>query len=154
MEKFQQKRSPRGSLMCNNTGGPRSRQRAEPIKRYFLAKKKALNDYGSFGIKIPEDIEDIEGWLLQIATQEGMQSWQEIIQKITLPNDKMMVIDLKDSSTPKIKSNLEILKDALILSRSNQFYYLPDGPHIFTKSRLTRRIRLININLKNYYELD
>lgn len=140
--------------MLHNTGGPSSRVRIEPVKEPFIINAGVSIDYGLFQLSIPKDIFDIEEWLLKIAADEGLSGWKEISEQILLPVEKLIVLPVKDNMTYADESNRSWLKAALVLSKSSHYYYLPDGPAIFTRSRLDRSIRLLKIKLENFYELD
>ena len=155
MEKKSQTDNIRGfSNVLNNSGGPRSRVRSETVNESYMSGKTAV-DIGCYEIDIPEKVNDIEGWLLNVAEEIGWKGWKDINSNIDLPLEKLMVFNEPEND---IQTNLAetgtIIRNALILSMSNKYCYLPDGPRIFTRSRLDRKIKLTKINIKNFYELE
>ena len=138
----------------NNTGGPRSRVRSEPIKESFLTDKENAEEMGCYYIDLPEDIDDIELWLLNLSEGIGWHGWQEIDTNIILPLEKLIVFPVQENNIQMDVSVEGIIKAAILLSMSNQYCYLPDGPRIFTKSRLNRNIMLLKINIDKFYELE
>lgn len=144
------------STVFNNTytGGPQSRVRAEMIHESYLTGKTTV-DAGSYAIDLPEYVNDIEAWLLDMAEKMGWQGWNDIGRRIGIPGEKLLVINEPDHEIqPHMTEKGNIIRTALILSMCNKFFYLPDGPRIFTRSRLERKIKLTKINIKNFYELD
>lgn len=142
------------SKVLNNSGGPNSRTRSEHVKESLLHGKGIANEIGCYYIDLPVHIHDIEKWLLMKAEEIDWKGWQEINAHISLPGEKLTVLPLNGTILRSCESTEEILKAALILSMSNQYCYLPDGPRIFTRSRLVRRIRLLKINIGHFYELE
>ena len=138
----------------NNTGGPRSRVRSEPIKESFLTDKENAEEMGCYYIDLPEDIDDIELWLLNLSERIGWHGWQEIDTNIILPREKLIVFPVQENNIQMDVSVEGIIKAAILLSMSNQYCYLPDGPRIFTRSRLNRNIMLLKINIDKFYELE
>lgn len=142
------------SNVLNNTGGPRSRVRSETVNESYLSGKTAV-DIGYYKLDIPEKVNDMEGWLLNMAEQIGWKGWKDIKSNIDLPQEKLMVFNEPENDIQtELAETCIIIRNALILSMSNKYCYLPDGPRIFTRSRLDRKIKLTKINIKNFYELE
>lgn len=142
------------STVFNNTGGPRSRVRSEIVYKSYLTVKTSVK-VGYYAIDLPESVNDIEAWLLDMAEKIGWQGWEDISCRIGIPSEKLLVINEPDNEIqPHMTEKENIIRTALILSMCNNFFYLPEGPRIFTRSRLERKIKLTKINIENFYELD
>ncbi|MDQ3142266.1 MAG: hypothetical protein M3Q56_08470 [Bacteroidota bacterium] len=137
-----------------NIGGPRSRVRTEPINSTLLAHDNCAEIKGTFSLHIPDDVYDIEAWVLKLASEEGLNGWNDINDLIFLPKNKLIITHQPVDSTPGSLSNYEKITAALILSKCNKFIYLPSGPRIFTRERLNRNIKLVKLNINQFYEME
>ncbi|MGV8963787.1 MAG: hypothetical protein ACOH2V_10480 [Candidatus Saccharimonadaceae bacterium] len=142
------------SNLLNNSGGPHSRVRSETVKESFLSGNDISAEIDCYKITIPENVPDIEEWLLQMAKAIGWDGWKEITRHILLPREKLMVFPMTDELKSTKREVRQLLAVALVLSMSNRYTYLPDGPRIFTRSRLDRSIKLLQINSNHFYELE
>ncbi len=142
------------SLSNINMGGPRSRVRTEPINSTLLTHDNYAEIKGTFSLHIPEDVYDIEDWILKLASEESLNGWQDINESIFLPTDRLILTHEPDKNTSESLSNYEKITAALILSKCNKFTYLPNGPRIFTRERLNRKIKLVKLNINQFYEME
>jgi hypothetical protein len=151
-EIIQQAGSPQSKLL-HNTGGPRSRTRTEEVRQSMLLRGELTASTEIVCLRIPAEVTDPESWLLETARNEGFQNWEELGSFFILPKEKMLVTD-HEGAGAGVTGPMERLRAALILARTNKYRYLPDGPMIFTRSRLERCIRLIEIDLNGFYEME
>jgi len=145
----------RNDRLLHNTGGPRSRVRSEPVSSNFWTDGYMKPDTApgyAYRIELPEEVEDVELWLLDIGTSLGWNGWEQIIPHLDLPTNNMIVLNM--SGRLALKDSFQILRAGVILSRCNQQMYLPEGPMIFSRTRLTRLIELSEIKTSQFYELD
>lgn len=141
------------SNLLNNSGGPRSRVRSEAINESYLCANTAVHE-GYYALDLPADV-NVETWLLSFADELGWKSWDQVIENIALPQVKLLVFDEPGYEAHiRCYDNIHVLTTAIILSMCNPFCYLPHSPRIFTRSRLERKIKLTQINLKSFYELE
>ncbi len=141
------------SNLLNNSGGPRSRVRSEAINKSYLSGKTAVHQ-GYYALDLPAD-RNLEEWLLSLAEELGWKTWDEVIKNIELPEVKLLVLDEPGfESHIHYHDNIHLLQTAIILSMSNPFCYVPDSPRIFTRTRLARKIKLTEIKIKSFYELE
>jgi hypothetical protein len=138
----------------NNTGWSISRHRSEKINEYYLSGKESTIEQGCYTVKLPEDIDDIEHFLLQLARKIGWKGWKEINHHLMLPHEKLVVFPWSENTNPDHHSIDGFIKSAIVLSMCNPCFYLPEGPRIFTRTRLGKSIRLLKINTTNFYEMD
>ena len=142
------------SNLLNNSGGPRSRVRSEAINKSYLSGKTAVHK-GYYALDLPPDIFNLEEWLLTLAEELGWTTWDEVIKNIELPAVKLLVLDEPGfESHIHYHDNIHLLQTAIILSMSNPFCYVPESPRIFTRTRLARKIKLTEIKIKSFYELE
>jgi len=104
-------------------------------------------------IEIPECLYDIESWLEKAVRGAGWKNIDEAMRKLPLPVNRMMVFPGK-RNRPARNSLKNVVLNAIILSKCNESMYSPGSPMIFTRKRMTRCIKLIDINLNKFYELD
>ena len=141
------------SSLLNNSGGPRSRVRSEAINETYLSANTAVHK-GYYALDLPDDV-NVEAWLLSFADELGWKSWDEVINNIELPQVKLLVLDEPGCEAQiRYYDNIHVLTTAIILSMCNPFCYLPESPRIFTRSRLQRKIKLTQITIKSFYELE
>jgi hypothetical protein len=153
-------KNPQGVLL--NTGYRREHHKSDDIKSdYFNNEdsKYTTNDYRNVAFKVSISITDpqldIEEWVLQMVKAKGFESIEAIIPCLNLPIHKYMVIDLNEvQEVANPPNKMAFIRNAIILSKSNHVFYDPASPYIFTHKRLHRSIKLININLTSFYELD
>lgn len=144
----------RASGMVHNMGGPRSRSREEKVNSDFLADNKLEHDaMDLYFFSCPEGA-DPESILLDLGEIIGLHGWKEINRTIGLPDKKLLVRPLNENVSGEDLSPAIVLRMAMVLARCNALWYLPDGPAIYTRSRLQRRIRLVEFNTEDFYELD
>lgn len=141
------------SNLLNNSGGPRSRVRSEAINESYLSASTAVHK-GYYALDLPDELKNVEAWLLSFADELGWKSWDEVIKNIELPQVKLLVLDEPGYQAHiNCYDNIHVLTTAIVLSMCNPFCYQPQSPRIFTRSRLQRKIKLTQINLKNFYDL-
>jgi hypothetical protein len=143
----------RASGILQNMGGPRSRSREESINSDFLADNK-LERGGTdlYAIRIKEGL-DPETVLLNHAESIRLYGWFDINRAISLPNKKMLVRPGNEGSEIGEHDPRSLLRTAMILARCNALWYDPEGPAIYTRSRLERAVRLVEFNAEDFYEL-
>ena len=148
------------SGLLNNMGSPRSRIRIEKIRSVFLDSKTDVVATCQYEIHVPENLNDLEDWVLRLGKKIGLKNWQEIDNSIYLPKEKFIVVHSSslfsriDLERKNIDSIPEVISNAILLSKCNSVFYLPDGPRIFSRIRLERIVRLIKIDNNKFYELD
>jgi len=143
-----------GSSVFNNTGGPRSRVRTEPVSECYFSRSPGAVETGCYAFGVHDSVNDIEAFILDMARMAGLRGWRDINRNIVLPNEKMMVFPLSGETYVPADTPEEWIRAALILSMSNSSCYLPGGPRIFTRARLNRKIRLMSIKIDEFYELE
>jgi len=102
---------------------------------------------------LPEAV-DYEDWIMDMANKLAYDNYWIAAQRLNLPTERMLVFHVEPKCPGAPFYSDSYLRDLLILSKCNSIYYLPDSPMIFTEKRLNRHIRLLNIKLKTYYEMD
>lgn len=145
-----------------NTGYRREHHKSDEIKSdYFQNDDNKYNtdDYKNVAIELSISITDpqldIEEWVLQMVKEEGFESIDAIIPCLNLPKQKFTVIDLNGvQEVATLPNRMLIIRNAIIFSKTNHVFYDPVSPLIFTHKRIHRSIKLININLTSFYELD
>lgn len=143
-----------GSSVFNNMGGPYSRSRTEPVSECYFSQNPGAVETGCYAFELPDRVNDIEAYLLDVARVAGLKGWRDIDRNILLPDEKMMVFPLTGEMYVPADTSKERIRAALILSMSNSSCYIPDGPRIFTRARLNRKIRLMSIKIDEFYELE
>ncbi|NCC73584.1 MAG: hypothetical protein EOM06_09315 [Sphingobacteriia bacterium] len=138
----------------HNTGGPRSRVRTEKILASIFDFEQMKFRYERHELIVPLEITDIEEWVISLYQPRIFTGWNNIVAGLKLPSDRMLVVPVESSPQLLKNSKLKMLRSAVILSKCNRNFYLPDSPMIFTRSRLHRSIELIKLNLDQYYEVD
>jgi hypothetical protein len=143
------------SKALNNTGGPRSRTRKEPVRLSFLETlgSSAVSFQENIYFKLPDYCPDIPGYLLGLFSEKmGLSSWDAISLAIPLPERPLYVFP---SLNPVGLHSDELnLVHALVLARCNSFTYQPDRDFIFTAHRLNRSLQLIEFNPFSFYGLE
>ena len=139
--------------LLHNTGGPRSRTRTENVQRSAVNAPGMAAASENHFLQLPEWVTNPESWLLQMAREEGIDGWEEAERLFILPRNKMTVTQPEGPVEPA-QGNLWILRTAMILARTNGQRYLPEGPAVFTRHRLDRCLRLVEIDLNGYYGMD
>jgi len=146
------------SNVLNNMGGPRSRVRTEEIKNPFFKNKSGILTSELIGLKISEENNDLESWVLGVGRNLNIRSWEAINKQILLPSEKLLVISADNIELELFESTKQddwsILRSAIILSMCSETHYLPESSRIYTRKRLERKIKLIKIDLNKFYELD
>lgn len=105
-------------------------------------------------LEIPPSVADVNKWVFSLAKKvTGLHNWQEILVWANLPAGNFPVYAV-DETEPPSQAPDDMLRSALILSKSNQWRYLANCSLIFTRKRLERNILLIEINTKAYYGMD
>lgn len=107
-----------------------------------------------FHLEIPADVIDIEQWLLGISHQLNWPDLEEATQHIVLPKNRLVVLSANEKQPPLSQLPIDILRNAMILSKCSGSFYNPDSVMILTRNRLNRCVELIKINLENYYAVD
>jgi hypothetical protein len=147
-------KTPDRSNLLHNTGGPRSRVRTEKVNMRLLESGGLVTGNERCRVALPPQTEDLERWALTMALNLNWSSLEVAAQKLKLPTVQHLVIPEPDHQLKGKQSQKERLRCALILSKCNKNYYMPESPMIFTRSRLERSVELVTINLDAYYELD
>ena len=141
------------SRLMHNIGAPGGFLRKEKIISNLLSECGAGTPAGTFGIILPDTIQDAEEWLLGMARCLGWKDWPEVEAGISLPAERLLVYPTSaDKSVAK--DNIEILRHAIILSRCNEHSYLPGSPMIFSRKRLNRTVQLTAIQQSSYYAME
>lgn len=141
------------SGLLHNTGGPRSRTRIEEVSESVFQGGGRTVSAETFRLEIPPEAADPEEWLRHIALRQGFADWESLERFLVLPDRRMLAVETEVPPEAPV-APMAILRAALILARTNRQRYLPDGPRIFTRSRLSRCVRLIEIDLNAYYAMD
>jgi len=106
-------------------------------------------------VQVPEDVEDIEAWLLSLVIKEGYLSLKELFLHVDLPEKEAVVLQEETGiSNSGNQEPIDIIRNIIILSRCNHAGYTPGSPMILTRKRVNRCVNLVTINLKAFYELD
>lgn len=138
----------------HNMGGPRSRTRTEAIRKFYWETEGISDTLGPFKVFIPPQIQDMEKFLISSARVEGYHNWDDIHARIALPEKKMLVVPCEKDISESFFRGSKFLRSALILSKCNGHIYDPGSPCIFTHTRLAREIKLIDINMENFYGVE
>lgn len=138
--------------MLHNSGGPRSRVRTELIDSNLLAENGMSISLGLIGVSVPDEVSDVEAWLRN--TLHITSEWNEVSRQCRLPDKRLMVFTEQEPGKPYQLDGTDLLHAVLILSKCSQHSYNPDSPFIFTKKRINRSIRLLEINYHAFYEMD
>lgn len=136
-----------------NIGAPRSRVRVENISSSMLTPDIIRGAEYTISLNIPDNIMDIEGWLLNKAKCLKLNDWKEIAIRLHVPQTRMIALPYK-TDNHHVHSDSDILFAAAMLSRTNGCNYLPATRGVFTRKRLNRTIKFITINIEAFYELD
>ena len=139
--------------LLHNSGGPRSRTRTEAIERSVISRPEVLTSKECMYLQLPEGLSSPEEWLTELSRRAGFRRWQDADRSLDLPNQKMVVTKLTEPMLP-VADPREILRMAMILSRTNSLRYLPAAHPVLTLHRLNRCLMLVHINLNVYYEMD
>jgi hypothetical protein len=91
----------------------------------------------------PAKFEEILTWIKQIDEKE-----------LVIPHRPMIVLPSKETKESEVKFEKSFLTELLILAKTGVSYYHPDNYPIFSYQRLNRSIRLVEINIESYYEMD
>jgi hypothetical protein len=104
---------------------------------------------------LPEQVVDLDSWLRQTFNL-GEVSWSELSDSLQLPSHRLWQIppgEIIPQPLPPPSGELRLLS-ALMLARCNSYGFDPHSPYIFTRNRLQRKIQLIHLSAKDFYELD
>jgi hypothetical protein len=133
--------------------GPSSILREEKIHSSIFTNEKLIKSSFCFFLELPDHAQDPEKWVRDLTNLLGYQEPDDAFAALNPPSQRMLVFpNGQKSEVPQTET--ELLRSALILARCGINRYLPDGPAIYTKSRLSRSVRLIIINTDYWYELD
>lgn len=106
-------------------------------------------------LMVPDSISDIEQWVISLCQPKKFEGWDRLPVDLKLPSHRLLVVPVSNEDDKQRKTTkLERLRSAVILSKCNKNFYLPDSPMIFTRNRLNRKIELIKLNIDQYYEVD
>lgn len=106
-------------------------------------------------LMVPDSISDIEQWVISLYPPKKFEGWDRFPADLKLPSHRLLVVPVSNEDDKQRKTTkLERLRSAVILSKCNKNFYLPDSPMIFTRNRLNRKIELIKLNIDQYYEVD
>lgn len=97
---------------------------------------------------------DFEDLIRSIETPENLRDWKHLKNRFHLPAERLLVVPVSYVEMKEETDDFHQLRTAIILSKCNNNFYLPDGPMIFSHHRLERHIKLVKINLNGYYEMD
>ena len=142
------------SKQLNNIGFPGSRRRSLSINSNFMDNHQMAEEVTVVSLLLPHDITNVEKWLIAQTSKMGCHTITEAEKKLTLPGDKLLVSRSNDDLVDGSLSIVDTVRNALILARCNDCFYMPGSPFIFTRKRLDRSLQLIKVNIKNYYDLD
>lgn len=134
-------------------GGPISRQRTERIHADYLAAEGIAESTGIYSLALPDNLPDPEEWLTELLAMTPWRSFAEAAEQLGLPGVEMMVFKESPGSGADVDVT-QTLRNALILSKCNEVLYKPQSPMIFTAKRLRRCIKLVEINIDNYYGME
>jgi len=132
---------------------PQYRKRVLTVQSSLVGKQGLAQSEIIVGIWPPPPEGDMEVWVYRLAHERGLSGWNEMLKCCRLPETPLLAYP---ETFPAVTSDQAIdpLTAALILARTNNLYYQPDGPFIFSNTRLTRTLRLTQLNLRHYYAMD
>ena len=156
-EKFESRSEYPG--LFSNTGYRRTYNKTDKVDADLFEKGTAGSELDEnilpVYVNVPEDVEDIEAWLLSLVKKEGYRSLKELFLHVDLPEKEAVVLqDEIGISKTGNQETLDIIRNIIILSRCNLAGYTPGSPMILTRKRVNRCVKLVTINLKAFYELD
>lgn len=103
---------------------------------------------------VPDSISEIEQWVISLCQPKKFSGWDRLLADLKLPSHRLLVVPVSNEEISRKITKLEKLRSAVILSKCNKNFYLPDSPMIFTRNRLNRKIELIKLNIDQYYEVN
>ncbi len=142
------------STVLNNSGGPRSRVRSEKISTDIFEESCIVQQQDSFYFSVPESVTDVEDYLNEMACLAGYENLKTAFKNIPIPDCRLLVVPLDSPGEAETAPMTGLFRNALVLSKCNLHFYNPGNPMIFTKQRLHRNIKLIKINISEYYGMD
>lgn len=134
-------------------GSPKVIKESKRITSDYFRYSGIAGSEVEYKIEIQEYVCDIESWLENLIRRAGWKNIEEALRKLPLPESRMMAFPGKRNRTTR-DSPQSVALNAIILSKCNDSMYSPGSPMIFTRKRMTRCIKLIDINLNKFYELD
>jgi hypothetical protein len=129
------------------------RRRSEEVRSSLIATEQLAESSMLVGLPSLPGEGDPEAWVMELARAKGLHTWEEILIARPLPDRILLAHAVTDDPEPADRVT-DSLTAALILARTGGLYYQPNGPFIFSRSRLSRTLRLTHLNLSRYYELD
>lgn len=138
--------------LLHNMGAPRSRRRTERVRSSLADRAPVARRRMTLELAIPAGTSDLEAWLDGLLHAYGFQDWEEAEAALDLPGYRMLVGPA--SGDPGEPVDNHPLRTALILAKTGLGRYFPDGPRLFTRRRLERRIRLTGIDTNTFYGMD
>ena len=145
------------SSTLHNTGYTRSFHKSDMVDSSYFGNEKSMDAEHILpvSVTVPPGINDIEKWLHGLSIEAGYPFLNAAMLFLSLPKRKAVVMECDDvevqsGGTKKI----DVIRNAVILSRCNSTGYFPDSPMIFSRARINRTVHLITINLHSFYEMD
>lgn len=132
---------------------PWKKQELQQIQPSYLANPGVVVPSESFRLWLPNGVDDIESWLLELATLMGWSSLEEAATQMSLPSERMLVYSKNVTESNQYTID-RIVRTAIVLAKCNDTIYDPQAQMLFTRKRMERRLTLFSINLEKYYEVD
>ena len=129
------------------------RARSEAIKSSLVSKERLAVTSITVGMLPLPESGDLEAWFFEVARSKGFDNWEAILNAHPLPRVHMLAHPVTKKTDAR-KHDPDIITSILLLARTNNVGYLPDGPFILSRSRLSRHLKLTQINLSRYYAMD
>jgi hypothetical protein len=145
--------------ILQNSGGPRSRVRCEPVSSDLLESTGTGRNVMLCIVTVPPETEDCFEWLDGLSRRAGFKGIRDADEKIARP-DRSLCVAVVTGLYPvnrrleSAEALADLLLHALILARCNSTSYNSDAVPVFTRSRLDRYIELFIFNMETFYEMD
>lgn len=145
-----------GASHLFNTGGPFSRVRTEQVHSSILEQYTHQQEPHPL-VSLPSALlhssafEQPRIWLEQQLMELGLRD--SFTEGALLPKERSIIRQQKDRPEQNY-SPLELVVNALILGKCNDFYYHPDQVWVPTYKRLSRTLQFISFQPNLFYEID
>lgn len=134
-------------------GGRNRRRRIEPIHEDYLKRMDAQGFNEIIFIEVPESANSVREWLNEQAIKAGWRNLDDAVASIDLPTQYLTAVNPGNRVNP-IRDPAAIVRAAMLLSKCSSTVYHPDSDHIFSKARLSRKLRITDIQNEIYYDTE
>ena len=131
--------------------GRNRRRRIEHIHEDYIKKVDAQAFNEALFIEIPDDAPSLREWINEKAIEAGWRNLEHAVASLDLPKQRLTAVNPGDR-IHRIQKPEDLVRAAILLAKCSSTTYHPDGELIFSRARLTRKLRITDIKIETYYE--